>query len=97
MPEGATTENTGARPSADTSASIVSSSSPEKASGPTGWLWAISATCSRSYQIASHRARLSGSATGLDDASDQSTRPAPSIKKKTSTLLIGTPRLTRGG
>jgi hypothetical protein len=87
MPRRATTEKSCGRPSAVTSAVIVVSSSRENASGPTGCECAISTICSRRDQIASHRARESGNATGLSDASDQRTTSSSPMSSKTSRIV----------
>ena len=72
------------RPSAASIAAIVVVSVLEKASSPLGWVCAISARSSRCRQIASQRARESGSATGLADASSHSTAPAASSSTQIS-------------
>src|SRR5262249_47046410 len=73
---------------------MVVSSSREKASGPTGCECAISTMRVRRDQIASQRARESGSATGESDASDQRTTSFRPTSKQTSRTLRSIHRLS---
>src|SRR5438094_9961872 len=65
---------------------MVVSSSRENASGPTGCECAISTMRARRDQIASQRARESGSATGESDASDQRTTSFRPTSRQTSRM-----------
>ena len=64
---------------------MVVRSSAENASGPWGWLWAITAIRSRWAQIARQRGGESGSADADVEWSDHKTPPSASIRKQTST------------